>query len=66
MSLGRYVDCLMCPGAGCAWPTGCSKCGFDRKEAERRKRLPLILCEDRLYRKIIGKKYPDPEDLEGE
>ena len=45
-----------CLKGGCYWPSGCSSCGFDKNEAERRKQLPLVLCKDGLRRKIISTK----------
>lgn len=32
----------------------CETCGFNPKEEERRKAIPLTLCEDGLRRKLIG------------
>lgn len=46
--------CLM--EAGCSKPKNCSRCGFNRKEAARRKRLPLMPGEDGLLRKVIPRK----------
>ena len=36
--------------------TECERCGFDYKEDERRKQLPLVMCKDGLQRKIIPAK----------
>ena len=46
-------NCLM---GSCTMGGDCERCGFDRKEDERRKKLPLTLCEDGLMRKIIPKR----------
>lgn len=32
----------------------CEHCGFNKLEAERRKKIPLVLCEDGLRRKILS------------
>ena len=40
---------------GCREPNGCKSCGFDEKELERRKALPLTIGPDGLARKIIKK-----------
>lgn len=45
-------ECTNEGGKHCAhW--GCEYCGFNAEEAERRKKLPLVLCPDGLRRKII-------------
>lgn len=44
-------NCLYHPH-GCGFPQ-CSGCGFDRAEAERRRKLPLVRGRDGLRRKII-------------
>ncbi len=31
----------------------CKFCGFEASEAEKRKKIPLTLCEDGLKRKIL-------------
>lgn len=41
----------------------CVTCGFYKPEAERRKSLPLVYCEDGLYRKII-KRMEDEDGRE--
>ncbi len=41
---------------GCASPGGCESCGFDKREAERRKLLPLTIGPDGLARKVIRRK----------
>ena len=52
----RYPYCLYHPN-GCLLPSGaCETCGFDAREAARRKELPLVLCEDGKYRKIIRRR----------
>ena len=38
--------------------TDCSRCGFDRDEAERRRKIPFTIGADGLARKIIGRKEP--------
>lgn len=43
---------------GCRVPGGCENCGFDKREAERRKQLPLTIGPDGLARKIVGRKQP--------
>lgn len=43
---------------GCRVPGGCEGCGFDKREAERRKQLPLTIGTDGLARKIVGGKQP--------
>ena len=43
---------------GCASPGGCESCGFDKREAERRKQIPLDIGSDGLARKIVGRKQP--------
>ena len=32
----------------------CARCGWNRQEAARRRRLPLVRCADGLKRKIVG------------
>jgi len=44
-------NCLYHPH-GCGNPN-CARCGFDRAEAERRRKLPLVRGRDGLRRKII-------------
>ena len=39
----RFSECRM----------ECRHCGWDDEEAERRKAMPLALCEDGLRRKIL-------------
>lgn len=43
---------------GCASPGGCESCGFDKREIERRKQIPLTIGSDGLARKIVGRKQP--------
>ena len=43
----------------------CERCGFNPVENKRRKQIPLTLCEDGLYRKIIPKR-PGIETKEDE
>ena len=54
-----YTDnCLL---GGCAGAFTCADCGFNPKESERRKRLPLYLCADGLTRVFVArKKKPRP------
>lgn len=40
---------------GCASPGGCESCGFDKREAERRKQIPLTIGSGGLARKIVGR-----------
>lgn len=44
----------------------CSRCGWNEKEATRRKKIPLTLCEDGLRRKIIPRKPHTAEVKEDE
>lgn len=48
----------ICTMNGCGFGKGnmprCLRCGFEEKEAERRKALPLIKGEDGLMRKHVG------------
>lgn len=52
-----YVEnfvCLCDEGKGCdARVRICGTCGFNSREAERRKNIPLTECGDGLRRKII-------------
>ena len=44
-------------GAACNSPESCNtKCGFNFKENERRKKLPLVKGEDGLWRKYVGER----------
>lgn len=43
---------------GCASPGGCESCGFDKREVERRKQIPLTIGSGGLARKIVGRKQP--------
>lgn len=56
MEPGRFPNCLMNPSIGCWWPGGCGSCGFDAREAERRRALPLEQGENGLFRKVINRK----------
>jgi len=53
-----------CTCGGCGrsgWsPADCRKCGFQAREAERRKKLPLVRLENGLIGLYVGKqkKYP--------
>ena len=42
-------DCIASKGLSPA----CERCGFYKPEAERRKSIPLTLCEDGLCRKKV-------------
>lgn len=54
-----------CLRGGCDSVGKCSRCGFDREEYERRKKLPLVLGPDGLRRKIIPRKeHPEDEQEE--
>lgn len=55
-----------CLKDGCFWPSGCSHCGFDKAENERRKKLPLVMCHDGLRRKIIPRKNQEQEEATNE
>ena len=48
----KHPDCLM---GGCAEPRNCENCGFDRKEAARRRRLPFSIMPDGIRRKFVHK-----------
>lgn len=55
-------NCLM---GGCAHFLGydhCKHCGFNKYEDRRRKRLPLIMGEDGLRRKYVGKGEGEPDE----
>ena len=45
-----------CLKSGCDDIRECSRCGWNEKEAARRKKIPLKLREDGLHRKIIPRK----------
>ena len=47
-----YPNCLYSV-AGCRGPIECLHCGFDQKEAERRKTIPLTRSKDGTRRKVI-------------
>lgn len=61
---GVHEQCLNT--VGCVRTTelyrGCLTCGFFKPEAERRKTLPVMYCEDGLYRKFLG----DPHEQAGD
>lgn len=40
-------------GCGATGRKACAHCGFNAREAKRRKRLPLELGSDGLWRKVI-------------
>ena len=45
----------VCLLRGCdAEPKDCARCGWNKKEAARRRRLPLTRCKDGLQRKLVG------------
>lgn len=46
----KHPNCLM---GGCAEPRNCENCGFDRKEAARRKRLPFSIMPGGIRRKVV-------------
>lgn len=49
----KYPNCVYNEN-GCSTPRGCDRCGFDRQEARRRKRMPLVLDgETGLLRKRV-------------
>ena len=48
--------------AGCAQPKDCSKCGFNKREAARRRRLPLEQGPNGLWRKVIRRKQNEGSD----
>lgn len=53
------ADCLM---GGCPFFTGyvnCLKCGFNRYEDTRRKKIPLTVGPDGLRRKYVGNRSED-------
>lgn len=47
---------MICTNPKCEYEGSacCAKCGFNADEDERRKNIPLTLCEDGLRRKLIG------------
>ncbi len=48
----KQKDCLL---RGCdAVIRNCARCGWNKREAARRKRLPLVRCADGLRRKLVG------------
>ena len=58
-------DALMvmkCLQGGCSHHNdfkSCPRCGFNRDEDKRRKKLPMIKGEDGLLRKYVGKSNAD-------
>lgn len=49
---GRQAVCLL---RGCdAEIRDCGTCGWNKREAERRRSLPLTRCVDGLRRKLVG------------
>ena len=48
----RFAECRM----------ECARCGWNDEEAERRKAMPLTLCEDGLRRKILPPR-PRPNEF---
>ena len=42
-----------CSIGGCKGPHTCERCGFDHREAARRRRLPFFLFSDGLIRMIV-------------
>jgi len=59
----RFPGCMLNPAYGCtAGEKKCGGCGFDRAEAERRKRLPFVRGEDGLLRKIVKRKEGNAHD----
>ena len=59
--MNDYQNCLYHPN-GCRVPWDCPHCGFDKKEAERRKHIPLTPNYLGLLRKNIGR---DPSTASG-
>lgn len=52
----KYDDIQKCTMGGCGtlwYPGACKKCGFNKDEAERRRKLPMEVCPDGLRRKIL-------------
>ncbi len=43
----------------------CRQCGFNRFEDARRKKIPLTLCEDGLWRKILQRKPEATNEVQG-
>lgn len=67
----KHPNCLM---GGCAEPRNCENCGFDRKEAARRSRLPFAIRPDGIRGKVVRardtvygteKKEPEPQPWTG-
>lgn len=51
----------ICTMGGCLdFGAACLRCGFERREAEFRRALPMIRGEDGLRRKYTGKKPATP------
>lgn len=48
-----------CSIGGCKGPFTCETCGFDHREAARRRRLPFFLFSDGLIRMIVPGSSPD-------
>ena len=59
-STPSHVTMPNCLKGGCYWPGKCATCGFDRKEAERRKAMPLVPDRNGILRKIV--KQPESEE----
>lgn len=53
-----------CIKNGCRYAVDCERCGFDRAENERRKKIPLTLCKDGLMRKIIPRKNHETPEVQ--
>lgn len=52
----KIVNCMIGKNAVCNG-SNCARCGFDWKEYERRKKLPLVKLDNGLYGKYDGKNY---------
>ena len=53
----NFPHCMMAPQIGCGRiATSCATCGFDRREARRRKELPLEEGPDGLMRKVVKRR----------
>jgi len=54
-----------CSIGGCKGPFTCETCGFDHREAARRRHLPFFLFSDGLVRMIVPGSSPgeDPKPI---
>ena len=50
----QRVNCMIQKYAACSG-SNCAKCGFNKEEYERRKKLPLVKFDNGLYGKRVGR-----------